>query len=48
MLTDSERIKGRPPVGTCAGCGQALYGGPLGPEHLRFRDDRDHTATPAT
>ena len=46
MLTESARVNGRLVVGTCAHCGAALYGGALGPEHLRHSQDRDHTAVP--
>jgi hypothetical protein len=45
MLTDSQRIAGRTSLGACVTCGAPLYPGALGPEHLRFLQDRDHAAT---
>ena len=35
--------KDRPSVGKCDSCDKPLYDGPLGPEHARYSDDRDHS-----
>lgn len=35
--------KDQPSMGKCGSCDKPLYAGPLGPEHARFSDDRDHS-----
>ena len=49
MLTDTERAarKTGAYLGHCITCHTPLYDSPLGPEHLRFSQDRDHTGVPA-